>query len=215
MARLARTSIRFRDFELDEDRLNELGPEIGSVAARSARDVYGEGVEVDVVLEASSLLVRATVIGALVAGGISKYPDFKEGVSQLVQDAQYYGTAFYNEVLELTGKGEADSVQKNDMTPGRIARLLQRVEKLGELQRQGSKQELQEELRRIAGEVQAIERDLLPAERQLVENELQLAGWASRSNGFLSRRPGHLASRWAIEAISTRNSGRTRSARMQ
>jgi hypothetical protein len=110
MARLAQTSIRFRDFEIDEERLNQLGNQIDRVAASVAREIYGEGVEVDVVLEAGSLLIRTTVIAGLLWGGydaISKYPDFKDGVGQLVEDAHHYGSAVYNEVLKLTGGKKA------------------------------------------------------------------------------------------------------------
>jgi hypothetical protein len=107
VARLAQTSIIFRDFEIDEERLNQLGTQIDGVAARAAREIYGEGAEVDVVLEAGSLLIRISVIGGLLLGGydaISKFPNFKVGVAELVKDAQYYGSAVYNEVLKLTGK---------------------------------------------------------------------------------------------------------------
>jgi hypothetical protein len=38
---------------------------------------------------------------------ISKYPDFKDGVGQLVEDAHHYGSAVYNEVLKLTGGKKA------------------------------------------------------------------------------------------------------------
>jgi hypothetical protein len=179
MARLAQTSIRFRDFEIDEERLNQLGNQIDSISARVAREIYGDGVEVDIVLEAGSLLIRNTVIGALLLGGydaISKYPDFKEGVGQLVEDAQHYGSAIYNEVSELMGGKKPDRVVIRDMTPGKIALVIQRLEKLQELEKQAPSQLVQEELQLIAREVQAIERDLKPQERQFVEKQLELKG---------------------------------------
>jgi len=178
MARLAQTSIRFRDFEIDAGRLNELGSQIDDVAAQAAREIYGEGVEVDVVLEAGSLLIRVTVIGLLLGtyDAISKYPDFKEGVSALVEDARHYGSAIYNEVLKITGERKANSVAKREMTPGKIADVIQRLERLQELEKQAPRQVVQEELHRIVREVRAIERDLQPQERQFVERELQLKG---------------------------------------
>jgi hypothetical protein len=179
MARLAQTSIRFRDFEINQHLLDELGIEIDRVAATAAREIYGEGVEVDVVLEAASLLIRSTVIGGLLWGGydaISKYPDFKAGIEELVKDAQHYGSTVYNGVLKLTGAEKADGFVKRDMTPGKISRVIQRLEKLQELEKHASSQVVQEELQRIAYELQAVERDLEPEERQFVEKQLELKG---------------------------------------
>jgi hypothetical protein len=179
MARLAQTSIRFRDFEIDEDRLNQLGTQIDGAAAKVAREIYGQGVEIDVVLEAGSLLIRTTVIGALLLGGydaVSKYSDFKEGVGELVQDAQHYGSAIYNEVLKLIGERKAESVAIRDMTPGKIARVIERLEKLQQVEKHAPSRLVQEELRRIARDVQAIERDLQPQEKQFVQKQLHLEG---------------------------------------
>jgi hypothetical protein len=84
MARLAQTSIRFRDFEIDEERLNQLGNQIDRVAASVAREIYGEGVEVDVVLEAGSLLIRTTVIAGLLWGGdMTQFPSTQTSKMEL------------------------------------------------------------------------------------------------------------------------------------
>ena len=48
MARLAQTSIRFKRFEIGEERFRELGPQIDGVAERVTREIYGLNVEVDV-----------------------------------------------------------------------------------------------------------------------------------------------------------------------
>src|SRR5262249_51497209 len=150
----------------------ELGPQIDGVAEKVAREIYGPRVEVDVVLEAGSLLVRVTVIGGLLLGGydaISKYKDFKEGVVLLIEDAHEYGSALYKEVLKLTGEQKADTVVKRDMTPGKIARVIQKLEKLQELEKKVPNRVVQGELQQIARDVQAIERDLEPEERKVID----------------------------------------------
>jgi len=180
VARLAQTSISFRRIDIDEQRLRELGPQIDDAAARIAHEIYWPGVELDVVLEAGSLLVRATVIGGLLLGGynvVSKYKDFKEGIVELVKDAHEYGSGIYNEVLKLTGQQNADTVTIRDMTPGRIVRVIQKLEKVRELQKEKAPDWMvQKELQRIARDVQAIEQELAPEEKRLIDRELELKG---------------------------------------
>jgi hypothetical protein len=65
VARLAQTSIRFKRLDISERRFRELGPQIDHVAEGVTREIYGRNVEVDVVLEAGSLLVQITLTGGL------------------------------------------------------------------------------------------------------------------------------------------------------
>jgi hypothetical protein len=178
MARLAQTSIRFRRYEIGPERFERLSGEIDAVAARVAREVYGPAVEVDVVIEAGSLLVRITVIGLLLGtyDAISKYPDFKEGLAALVEDAEKYGSAVVNEVLKVTGAKKPDSVAKRDMTPGKLMRVIEKLERVKELEKQVRKPVVQEELRQIARDVRAIERDLQPEEVKQIDHVLESRG---------------------------------------
>ena len=181
MARLAQTSIRFRQLEISEARFERISEEIDAVAVQVARQIYGPAVEVDVVVEAGSLLVRITVIGSILWGtydAISKYPDFKEGVGELVKDAEDYGSAIVNEVLKVTGQKKPDSVAKRDMTPGKIARVIDRLEKVRELEEHAPNRVVQEELQRIARDVRDIEKDLDPDELKQVDQVLQSRGLA-------------------------------------
>jgi hypothetical protein len=115
------------------------------------------------------LLIRVTVIGGLIWGmydGVSKYKDFRESIELLVHDAEKYGSAIVNQVVELTGeKKKPDTVAKRDMTPGRINRVIQKLEKIRELEEQHAPtREVQERLRDVTRDVVAIERDLEPQE---------------------------------------------------
>lgn len=179
MARLAQTSIRFREYEIGPTEFERLSVEIDAAAARVAGEIYGPEVEVDVVVEAGSLLVRITVIGGLLLGtydAISKYKDFREGVELLVHDAEKYGSAIVNEVVKMTGVRKPDSVAKRDMTPGRISRVIEKLEEIRDLEKHTPKHVLQERLREIARDVQAIERDLQPQELKQVNQVLESGG---------------------------------------
>lgn len=179
MARLAQTSIRFRKYEVDPTEFKRLSIEIDAAAARVTGEIYGPAVEVDVVIEAGSLLVRVTVIGGLLLGtydAISKYKDFKEGVELLVHDAEKYGSAIVNEVVKVTGIKKPDSVAKRNMTPGRISRVIEKLEEMRDLEKHAPKLVLQERLRDVARDVQAIERDLQPEELEQVNQILESGG---------------------------------------
>jgi len=179
VARLAQTSIRFREYEIGPTEFERLSVEIDAAAARVAGEIYGPEVEVDVVVEAGSLLVRITVIGGLLLGtydAISKYKDFREGVELLVHDAEKYGSAIVNEVVKMTGVRKPDSVAKRDMTPGRISRVIEKLEEIRDLEKHTPKHVLQERLREIARDVQAIERDLQPQELKQVNQVLESGG---------------------------------------
>ncbi len=179
MARLAQTSIRFRRYEIGAARFERLSVEIDAVAARVAREIYGPAVEVDVVIEAGSLLIRITVIGSILWGtydGISKYPDFKVGLGELVKDAQDYSSAIVDEVLKVTGQKKADSIAKRDMTPGKISRIIEKLEGVKNLEKHAPRRVVQEELRQISRDVQAIERDLVPQELKQIDEVLESRG---------------------------------------
>jgi hypothetical protein len=127
------------------------------------------------------LLIRVTVIGGLIWGmydGVSKYKDFRESIELLVHDAEKYGSAIVNQVVELTGeKKKPDTVAKRDMTPGRINRVIQKLEKIRELEEQHAPtREVQERLRDVTRDVVAIERDLEPQELKRIDQVLESQG---------------------------------------
>src|SRR3977135_906942 len=104
---------------------------------------------------------------------ISKYKDFKEGVELLVHDAERYGSAIVNEVVKMTGAKKPDSVAKRDMTPGGIRRVIEKWEEMRDLEKHAPQSVLQERLREVARDVQAIERDLQPQELKQVNQVLE------------------------------------------
>lgn len=179
MAKIAQTSIRFRRFEITEGRFRELGPTMDKAAADVARRIYRETVTIDVYLEAGSLIVRITVIGGLLLGtyhSVAEYKDFKAGIVELIKDAEKYGTAIYQEVLKLTRASKADSVVKRKMTPGKILRVIEKLERLQEVRNELPRRSMQQQLEEIARDVKAIERDLEPEETEVLHQQLELRG---------------------------------------
>jgi hypothetical protein len=179
MARLAQTSIRFRRYEIGVERFERLSVEIDAAAARVTRQIYGPSVEVDVVIVAGSLLITITVLGGILWGtydAISKYPDFRDGLGKLVKDAKEYGSAIVEEILKVTGQKKPDSVAKRDMTPGKISRIVEKLERVKDLEKHAPKPAVQHELEQISRDVQAIERDLTPQELKQIDGALESRG---------------------------------------
>lgn len=166
MARLAQASIRFQRYEIEASKFEQFSGEIDFVAAQVTREIYGPSVEVDVVIESGSLLIQITVLGGILWGSydaISKYPDFNAGLAQLRKDAQKYGSAIVDAVLKVTGQKKPDKVTTRDMTPGKIARVIEKLEKVKELQQHAPTHVIQDELQEIGRDVRAIRRDFLTA----------------------------------------------------
>jgi len=173
MAKLAQAYIHLRPYELTQGRLNELGPATELVAREVAQRVYQIEVTLDVLLEGGSLWVRITVVGSIfltVYGAIADYKGFKDSISELCKDAREFGYDVCGEVLKLTGASEKQilRVEKRTMTPGRLSRVIQSVEKL---KTESTVDALQRdrELTKILRELRAIRRDLTPQEAELLE----------------------------------------------
>lgn len=180
MAKLAQTSIRFRDYEIVRSQFGQLSDDIEVAAGNVAVLIYGPDVQVDVVVEAGSLLVRITLIGSILWGtydAVSKYPDFKKGIGELVKDAQEYGSAVVEEVMKATGhRKKPDSVNVREMTPGRISRVIEKLEEVKRIEAQTPRRVVRDELQKIARDVQAIERDLDTKELQQIDRVLESRG---------------------------------------
>src|SRR5262249_24416733 len=156
--------IHLRPYELTQGRLNELGPATELVAREVAQRVYQIEVTLDVLLEGGSLWVRIRVVGSIfltVYGAIADYKGFKDSISELCKDAREFGYDVCGEVLKLTGASEKQilRVEKRTMTPGRLSRVIQSVEKL---KTESTVDALQRdrELTKILRELRAIRRGL-------------------------------------------------------
>jgi hypothetical protein len=178
LAKLAQTSVRFERLEMTERRFKSLGPEVDEAAARIARDIYGDHVSLDVVLEGGSLFARLTAIGFLLLGtyhSVAEYKDFRESLALLENQAKDFSEHVYEKLRELTGGRKADKVVTRTMTPGRISRVINKLEAL-ERATLITREVRQHQFEKIRHEINLIERDLTPKELQTFEQALKSSG---------------------------------------
>ena len=179
MARIAQISIRFQHLAVSEARFQELGPEIDRAAAEVARRIYGEGVTLDVYVEAGSLFTRLTIIGGLLLGtyhAVAEYKDFREGLSLLTEQAEHFGEQISGELSKLTGGAKADSVRNRKMTPSKILKVIEDLENLKKANPTLSQRAFHDRLEKIVRDIRAIERDLTPEDAKRFSDQLEQQG---------------------------------------
>jgi len=117
--------------------LAEWGRQAEVLALEIASSVFPMAVELEISFEVGSLISRAVVknIGATLLatyGMLATYPEFKEGLLEVIADARAFSESFNDKFMYEAGIGSKDIVarQRRIETPGRIYRALERLEKL-------------------------------------------------------------------------------------
>jgi hypothetical protein len=154
--------------------MEEWGIIAQKIAYEEASRVYGPKVEIEISFEIGSLKTRVKVfLGACIAvyGFVATYPDFKEGLNQMVQDAKIFAGSFNEEFVSKTGikSGDIVSRQRKKETPGRILRALERLEEY----EQRGRNVLRDELSIIHEQLARALADLEPQDRQIVVEMIQ------------------------------------------
>lgn len=113
--------------------MEEWGIIAQKIAYEEASRVYGSKVEIEISFEIGSLKTRVKIfVGAVltVYGVVATYPDFKEGLNQLVQDANDFAGSFNEKFVSKAGIKSPDIVSRlrKKETPGRILRALELLE---------------------------------------------------------------------------------------
>lgn len=146
------------------------------VAYQAARDIYGGGVEVEVVLQDGSLFTKITVVGGLLLGtyhGVASYPDFKDGIVELCEDANKYTDAFVHNFLSAsaTPQSKVVKISTSTKTPGKVSRLLKKLERLDQKAKQ--KTEISEQLATANQTLESIARDISKVEIENLKTQLE------------------------------------------
>lgn len=144
------------------------------LAYEEALRVYGSTVEIEISFEVGSLKTRVKVfLGACITvyGMIATYPDFKDGLTQMVEDAKEFAGSFNKEFISETGIKNKDIVsqQRRKETPGRILRALERLEDYE--RRRGTTAST--ELSSIAEQLDRAVADLAPQDREIVREMIR------------------------------------------
>jgi hypothetical protein len=156
MAQLAQTYVHLRPYEITQDKLESLGDAAQEIARNAARDVYGGNVTIDVRLEGGSLKVWMTVVGVLSAihigyGTVADYKAFKESIGELCNDARKFGFEVCDAFTDTAGasKRQVFRVEKRLTTPGKIKRLIRKLEAIDQMTDKLSKSEMRRQLASI------------------------------------------------------------------
>jgi hypothetical protein len=181
MTEIAEAYIHLRPFSVSESTLRAIGRSADSIAYSVAREIYGPTVNIEVKLEAGSLKGRIMVIASsafLLYGGIADYKGFKESVAEMCADARSFGADVCGKFTKAAGasKRQVYRTERRLKTPGRIARVIDRLERLQRQLSDLSPRQVQQELYDINRQLEQIVRDLPPEDAELLEEQVELKG---------------------------------------
>jgi hypothetical protein len=173
LAKLAQAYIHLRPYSITGERLRRLGEATDRLAYEAADRVYGGGVSVDVELEEGSLKVRVTVIGSLVLSlyaNVANYKGFKDSVADMCNEAREYTVDVCGAFKERAGAADTQvyRMERRLKTPGKLYRLLRKLEKLEGSVTELSPKEMRSRLRDAHEELEAILSDLSDEEGAVV-----------------------------------------------
>jgi hypothetical protein len=142
---------------------------------KSALDVYGGGVTVDVRLEEGSLRTWVSVAGVLaVYGAIADYKGFKESIQEMCKDAREYSVDVCGAFTDAAkaNKGQIYRVERRLKTPSKINRVLKKIEQLDKAAETMGTDKLQDQLKDVQEELQAIQSELSEEDRKKMRQAL-------------------------------------------
>jgi hypothetical protein len=164
MTALAQTYIHLNPFEIDEVKINRFMSELEGFGKQAALELYSRPIDLDIRIEEGSLKAWITVMGSIGAiyHGIAVYPDFKAGMETLVEDARTYGTLLLDKFIPTSGAAPEQiyRTERRSMTPGKIHRVIVRLEDLQQHLPQLSKEEASRRLDAIKGDLLRLQYDL-------------------------------------------------------
>jgi hypothetical protein len=184
MAQLAQAYVHLRPYRVTRGLLDELGDYTEQTAIEAIKRIYGGNVTVEIKIEEGSLKAWVTVLGVLYVGAdiahktygtIADYKGFKDSIVELCKDAREFGVDVCGAVTAKSGASESQifRTEKRRKTPGRLARLIEHLEQVDQLQGKLSKGELARQMEMVRRELAVIERDLTPEESDVLHRYLQ------------------------------------------
>ncbi len=167
MAALAEGYIHLNPYMASRARLVEIGELSQAAAIDIAQRVYGGNVTLHVKIEEGSAKAWFGVAAGL-ATAIGMYPNLRTGTIALVNDAREFGGYINSTFIEKSKAKEEQvfRVERRTKTPGKIARVIKRLDELNETPAKPEKRRL--ELAMVRQELEAIERDLQQQEIEVL-----------------------------------------------
>jgi hypothetical protein len=174
VTQLAQAYIHLKPYSASDKHVRSLGRYAKRLAVKTAADIYGGDVEIEVQIEEGSLITRVTVIGSILLGSygfVANYKGFKEGVVEMCSDAQEFAVDVCKPFIKKAGVPKEDvyRFERRLKTPGKLYRLSKRLEKLEHSVEALSPRDVRQELGNLRLELASIEEQLTPEERQALE----------------------------------------------
>jgi hypothetical protein len=170
---LAQAYIHLSPYDVAPDEEGRLGLIARRTGIAAAERVYGDNVAVDIRLEEGSLKVWVTVLTILEGlhftyGTIADYKGFKESVVELCKDAREFGADVCGVFPKKIGASETQvfRTERRLKTPGKIARLISKLDRLKMPDLTLSKTEAERLREQICKELEAVLKDLTAVEAE-------------------------------------------------
>lgn len=173
MTKLAQAYIHLKPYPASDRKVRSLGRYAQRLAIKTAADIYGGGVEVEIQIEEGSLITRITVVGGLLLGtysAIADYKGFKESVVEMCDDAREFAVDVCGPFVKKAGVPKEDvyRFERRLKTPGKLYRLSKRLEKLEHSVNELSPRDIQKELSSLRAELDAATKDLSPSDKDKI-----------------------------------------------
>ncbi len=146
---------------------------------------------VDVRLEEGSLRTWVSVAGVLtIYGAIADYKGFKESVQEMCKDAREYSMDVCGEFTAAAhvNKSQVFRVERRLKTPGRLNRLLKKLEQLDRVAEKMGTDKLQDELKEVQRELAAIQNELSDEDNKVLQRALVFENLPTLRRRPLNRR---------------------------
>jgi hypothetical protein len=175
MVQLAEAYVRLRPYYVSEERLSRLGNATDEFARIGALEFYEQPVKIVVELIEGTLSTKVKVAGTIFATGFTIYAGIDGAINtteRLCKSANLFGNYVCSAFIkEAQGKPEqVERVERRLKTPGKLRRVLKRMERLDMNAPRMSKEELEAELHRAKLQLENVIKDLGDDDRRVLEN---------------------------------------------
>jgi hypothetical protein len=193
---VAQAYIHLKPFQLGRREFEKLYASSREVAIAAARKTYGPKHLVDIRAEEGSWKFWATVAfvghGLLSAyDAVSKYPDFRQGMKELRNDAQEYGGEVLRFVLPRAGAtpDQKEAALRRQMAPGSVYRLIKDLDSLDMEHPSLSKVQAAERMKDIEHRVRRLSSELPPADMEVIRKLIRSRGLPIPNDAFVLSEP--------------------------
>jgi hypothetical protein len=169
MAQLAEAYVRLRPYYVSEEQLERLGSATDEFARIGALEFYEQPVEISVGVVEGTLTAKATLLGAVTLFTVYASIDGAINTTErLCKSANLFGDYVCSAFIKEAGAKpeQVERVERRLKTPGKLRRVLRRIERLDMNATRMSREELQSELHKTRLQLESAMKDLGEAEQE-------------------------------------------------